>query len=32
MASFTEDDNIIKKQFDKLNNFFMQEEKTNRNC
>ena len=24
MASFTEDDNIIKKQFDKLNNFFMQ--------
>lgn len=24
MASFTEDDNIIKKQFDKLNNFFIQ--------
>jgi hypothetical protein len=27
MASFTEDDNIIKKQFDKLNNFFMQKKK-----
>ncbi len=27
MASFTEDDNLIKKQFDKLNNFFMQKKK-----
>ena len=27
MASFTEDDNIIKKQFDKLNNFFIQKKK-----
>ena len=27
MASFTEDVNIIKKQFDKLNNFFMQKKK-----
>ena len=27
MASFTEDDNIIKKQFDKLNNFFLQKKK-----
>ena len=27
MASFTEDDNTIKKQFDKLNNFFMQKKK-----
>ena len=27
MASFTEDDNIIKKQFDKLNNFFIKKKK-----
>jgi len=27
MASFTEDDNLIKKQFNKLNNFFMQKKK-----
>ncbi len=27
MASFTEDYNLIKKQFDKLNNFFMQKKK-----
>ena len=27
MASFTEDDNLIKNNFDKLNNFFMQKKK-----